>query len=97
MPIRSTVADSYPLNTWTTSPWVDGFLEELHTVQPVLIVAMGRAVFDALRKLDKLYIPLEQVTHHGYLARMTTKQAALERLALEMGRVSRVYDRLKGH
>ena len=94
VPKRATRAEAEDLGQWTYSDWVPGFLDEARLVDPLLLVAMGVAVFEALRLLTDLDVPIERVTHHGYFARPATRESAHEKLRAELDRVRRVYQRL---
>lgn len=95
VPQRATVAGALDLKTWAGTPWVSEFKEEINVVKPLLVVAMGAQVCDALKALPDLDVPIEQVLHFGYLRRQATQKAAIERLEVQLSRVKRVYGRLR--
>lgn len=92
---RAKVPDAENLNGWASSEWAEGFRAELQLVDPILVVAMGNKVFQTLRTLKWFDVPLERVTHHGYLARKNTQQQAMETLKAELYRVRKVYQWLQ--
>lgn len=94
VPRRSKVEDAEPLDGWGHSDWAQNFIEELHQVKPVLLVAMGTTVFETLRRLDGLDLPIERVTHHGALRFSNESHPAEEKLEFEFARVKRVYSNL---
>jgi hypothetical protein len=95
VPQRATVAGALDLKIWAGTNWVSEFKEEINLVKPLLVVAMGTQVCDALKALPDLDVPIEQVLHFGYLRRQATLAAAKERLEVQLSRVKRVYERLR--
>jgi len=91
---KAKVIDAEDLKTWPSSDWAKWFREELSLVKPALVVAMGDDVFEAVRKLPDLDLPVERVIHHGYLARIARREFALSELSRELSRVRRLYSRL---
>lgn len=92
VPKRARVREAENLQQWQSSQWVEGFLAKISVVDPILLVAMGNQVFEALRGLPHLNIPIERVTHHGYFARRATLETAIRKLNTELARVRRVYN-----
>lgn len=92
---RAKVSDAENLDAWASSKWAEGFRAELKLVGPILVVAMGDRVFRALRALKGFDVPLERVTHSGYLARTGTRKQAMETLKAELCRVRKVYQWLQ--
>ena len=63
VPVRDEVEEAKKnLPNWPESEWANDFWDELKVVDPILIVAEGEKVFNALSRLPGLNVRLERVT-----------------------------------
>ena len=95
VPVRDEVEEAKKnLPNWPESEWANDFWDELKVVDPILIVAEGEKVVNALSRLPGLNVRFERVTHHSY-RNLEWQPEAVDTLQRELERVRRVYDRLK--